>query len=143
MIDSRENEAGDSVRRRRECLSCRHRFTTVERIERKPLMVIKKSGEKELFDRNKMAGGIYKAVQKSPVESQPEKVERTISDIEQEIYNLGEDEVTSKEIGDIVMKHLKRLDKVAYIRFASVYREFEDLEDFRREIQKLLKRSRR
>lgn len=137
MIDSRESEDGGAVRRRRECSKCGHRFTTAERIERKPLMVVKKSGRKELFEREKLAGGIYKAVQKSPVESEPEKVEKTIDEIEQEIYRLEDDQVASTKIGEVVMKHLKKLNKVAYIRFASVHREFKDLEDFREEIKKL------
>ncbi len=138
MVDSRESEAGDLVRRRRECLKCRYRFTTIERIERKPLTVLKKNGRKELFEREKLAVGIYKAIEKSPAEGATEKIESMIDAIEQEIYALGEDEVASKKIGEIAMKHLKKLDKVAYIRFASVYREFEDLEDFREEIKKLL-----
>jgi transcriptional repressor NrdR len=138
VIDSRESEDGSLIRRRRECLKCGHRFSTVERLERKPLTVIKKDGRKVLFDRAKLSNGIYKAVEKSPVENETEKIEKMIDAVEQEIYDLGEDAVASKKIGDIVMKHLKRLDKVAYIRFASVYREFQDLDDFREEIKKLI-----
>lgn len=140
VIDSRESEEGNLVRRRRECLKCGHRFSTAEKIERKPITVLKKDGKKELFQREKLANGIYKAVQKSPSEGETEKVEKMIDAIEQEVHELGEDRVESKKIGDIVMKHLKRLDKVAYIRFASVYREFQDLDDFREEIKNLLKK---
>lgn len=140
MIDSRESEAGDLVRRRRECLKCGHRFSTVERVDRKPITVIKKDGRKELFERDKVASGIYKAVQKSSVEGETEKIEGLIDAVEQEVYDLGEEQVPSRKIGDIVMGHLKKLDKVAYIRFASVYREFRDLDDFREEIKKLLKK---
>jgi len=140
VIDSRESEAGDLVRRRRECLKCGHRFSTVERIDRKPITVIKKDGRKELFERDKVASGIYKAVQKSSVEGETEKIEGLIDAVEQEVYDLGEEQVPSRKIGDIVMGHLKKLDKVAYIRFASVYREFRDLDDFREEIKKLLKK---
>jgi len=140
VIDSRESEAGDLVRRRRECLKCGHRFSTVERVDRKPITVIKKDGRKELFERDKVASGIYKAVQKSSVEGETEKIEGLIDAVEQEVYDLGEEQVPSRKIGDIVMGHLKKLDKVAYIRFASVYREFRDLDDFREEIKKLLKK---
>lgn len=128
MIDSREVEGGAEVRRRRECPTCHRRFTTYERYERKPLRVIKKNGTRELFDRKKILNGLMKACEKRPVSS--EELERIVDDIERELQEEGYEEVPSSRIGEKVMEKLKALDQVAYVRFASVYREFRDIDQF-------------
>ncbi len=128
MIDSREVEGGTEVRRRRECPTCHRRFTTYERYERKPLRVIKKNGTRELFDRKKILNGLMKACEKRPVSS--EELERIVDDIERELQEEGYEEVPSSRIGEKVMEKLKALDQVAYVRFASVYREFRDIDQF-------------
>ena len=134
VIDSRPVEEGNSIRRRRECLSCQKRFNTYEMIESVQIIVIKKNGEKELFDRTKLLGGILKATQKRPVNA-----EAIVGDIENELQNSLKTEVSTKEIGEMVMEKLKAADKVAYVRFASVYREFTDLETFIDELMELKK----
>lgn len=131
VIDSRESE--NIVRRRRECLKCGKRFTTHEAIESAPLYIIKKDSSKELFDREKLKRGIIKACEKRPVEI--EKIDEAVDKIESKLRKNSE--LSSKEIGEDVMKHLKCLDKIAYIRFASVYREFEDVSDFKKELNNL------
>lgn len=136
VIDSRISEDGASIRRRRECLSCGRRFTTYETVERIPVFVIKKDGTRELFDVNKLKNGIMKACEKRPVSY--ESIEKLVSDIEKTIYNLGVNEVSSDLIGDQVMKGLKTLDEVAYVRFASVYKEFKDIDTFLAEIERIL-----
>ena len=136
VIDSRISEDGASIRRRRECLSCGRRFTTYETVERIPVFVIKKDGTRELFDVNKLKNGIMKACEKRPVSY--ESIEKLVSDIEKTIYNLGANEVSSDLIGDQVMKGLKTLDEVAYVRFASVYKEFKDIDTFLSEIERIL-----
>ncbi|WP_427366066.1 transcriptional regulator NrdR [Candidatus Caldatribacterium saccharofermentans] len=128
VIDSREVEGGAEVRRRRECPTCHRRFTTYERYERKPLRVIKKNGTRELFDRKKILNGLMKACEKRPVSS--EELERIVDDIERELQEEGYEEVPSSRIGEKVMEKLKALDQVAYVRFASVYREFRDIDQF-------------
>ncbi|WP_438316041.1 transcriptional regulator NrdR [Candidatus Caldatribacterium sp. SIUC1] len=128
VIDSREVEGGTEVRRRRECPTCHRRFTTYERYERKPLRVIKKNGTRELFDRKKILNGLMKACEKRPVSS--EELERIVDDIERELQEEGYEEVPSSRIGEKVMEKLKALDQVAYVRFASVYREFRDIDQF-------------
>jgi len=135
VIDSRVNEANNATRRRRECLDCGKRFTTFERIEEIPLTVIKKNGEREPFSRTKLLDGILRALVKRQVGR--EKAEQLVDDIESSIKNEFKQEVTSKELGDRVLKELKTIDKVAYIRFASVYREFKDLDEFTQELKKL------
>ncbi|MEW6062954.1 MAG: transcriptional regulator NrdR [Nanoarchaeota archaeon] len=135
VIDSRESEA--VTRRRRECLNCKKRFTTYERIEFAPLYVIKKDGSREEFNREKLKKGIIKACEKRPIAI--EKINAMIDKIEAKLKSLKSTEIKSKVIGEEVMKALQRLDKVAYIRFASVYREFADLGEFEKEI-KLLKK---
>lgn len=125
VIDSRPIEEGNSIRRRRECLKCQKRFTTFETIESTQIIVIKKSGQKELFDRQKLLAGVLKATQKRPVDAVA-----LVSDIESELQNALRVEVTSGEIGEMVMDRLKALDEVAYVRFASVYREFKDIDTF-------------
>lgn len=135
VIDSRVNEANNATRRRRECIDCGKRFTTFERIEEIPLTVIKKNGEREPFSRTKLLDGILRALVKRQVGR--EKAEQLVDDIEGSIKNEFKQEVTSKELGDRVLKELKTIDKVAYIRFASVYREFKDLDEFTQELKKL------
>jgi len=128
VIDTREIEEQKVVRRRRQCLNCKERFTTYERIEEKPIMVIKKDGRREPFDRNKLLAGLQRAVVKRNIES--EKLETIIDEIIGDIKKQGVGEITSKEIGEKVLEKLKNLDAVAYIRFASVYQEFSSLEEF-------------
>ena len=136
VIDSRISEDGASIRRRRECLSCGRRFTTYETVERIPVFVIKKDGTRELFDTNKLRGGIMKACEKRPVSY--ESIDKLVNEIEKTVYNLGANEVSSDKIGDEVMKGLKELDQVAYVRFASVYKEFKDIDTFLSEIERIL-----
>ena len=135
VIDSRPMTDGNSIRRRRECLACQKRFTTYEIIETVQIFVIKKSGAKELFDRNKLLSGIMKACEKRPVNA-----EEIVNEIENEIQNTLSNEITTKEIGELVMDKLKARDEVAYVRFASVYREFTDLDTFIKELSRLKKR---
>ena len=136
VIDSRISDDGTSIRRRRECLTCGRRFTTYETVERIPVFVIKKDGTRELFDANKLKNGIMKACEKRPVSY--ESIENLVSDIEKTVYNLGVNEISSDRIGDEVMKGLKGLDEVAYVRFASVYKEFKDIDTFLSEIERIL-----
>ena len=135
VIDSRPSEEGSSIRRRRECLSCQNRFTTYEKIETLPLLVIKKDKTRELFDRNKLLSGIIKACHKRPVTM--EQMEDVATEIEAELQNSLTREISSQMIGVLVMDKLKCLDPVAYVRFASVYREFKDLDTFMRELEQL------
>ncbi|HHW60963.1 MAG TPA: transcriptional repressor NrdR [Syntrophomonadaceae bacterium] len=128
VIDSRASDEGYSIRRRRECLECKRRFTTYERYEERPLMVIKKSGRREPFDRNKLLSGISRACEKRPVSM--EAIEGMLNQIERELRDLNEPEVSSKIIGEKVMDALRALDEVAYVRFASVYKQFKDLNSF-------------
>ena len=134
VIDSRPVEDGSSIKRRRECLACQKRFTTFEVIETVQIFVTKKNGTKELFDRNKLLGGLLKACQKRPVNA-----EEIVNEIESELQNSLSNEVTTKEIGEMVMEKLKVRDEVAYVRFASVYREFKDIETFLNELRQLIK----
>lgn len=136
VIDSRPTEEGSSIRRRRECIGCGKRFTTYEKVESIPVMVIKKDQTREPFDRNKVLNGIIKACEKRPVET--EKMVDMVDNIEAEIQNLMDREVTSDQIGEMVMKELKDTDEVAYVRFASVYRQFKDINTFLAEVNKLL-----
>ena len=135
VIDSRPSEEGSSIRRRRECLSCQNRFTTYEKIEPRPLLVIKKDRTRELFDKNKLLSGIIKACHKRPVTM--EQMEEVATEIEAELQNSLTREISSQRIGVLVMDKLKSLDPVAYVRFASVYREFKDLDTFMRELEQL------
>ena len=138
VTDKRDLPEMSTTRRRRECLKCERRFTTYERIELTNLTIIKKGNRRENFDRNKLVSGMLKACEKRPVER--EKIEKVADEIEAELRRFG-NEVESKKIGELVMKKLKKLDKVAYIRFASVYREFTDLESFEKELNKLMKKT--
>ncbi len=132
VIDSRPVEEGNSIRRRRECLACQKRFTTFEVLESFQIIVVKKSGEKELFDRTKLLGGILKATQKRPVNA-----DEIVSEIESELQNSLKSEVSTVEIGEMVMDKLRVADKVSYVRFASVYREFTDVNNFIDELMDL------
>lgn len=136
VIDSRESEDVLSIRRRRECEKCNHRFTTYERIESPNLLVVKKNLSRETFDRNKLARGIYKAFEKLSISQNA--IENLVDRIVREIMERYDSEVTSQQIGEIVLAGIKKVDKVAYIRFASVYREFVDITDFQTEIKKLV-----
>jgi len=135
VVDSRESREGHSIRRRRECLACGRRYTSYEHIIETPLMVVKKDGRREAFDRHKILNGLLKACEKRPVPS-PE-LERIVDEIEIFVQENAEREVTTAEIGGLLMRHLQRLDKVAYVRFASVYRDFKDLGEFLHEINEL------
>jgi len=137
VLDSRPTDDGFAIRRRRECMKCGFRFTTYERFEIMPILVIKKDGRRERFDRNKILNGLLKACEKRPIPL--ETLERLVSKIELELQQEGKLEVDSKHIGELVMKHLKELDKVAYIRFASVYRDFRDIDEFFEELKNLRK----
>ena len=136
VVDSRPADEGASIRRRRECLSCHKRFTTYETIESLPLMVIKKDGSRQSFDRNKVMGGLIRACEKRPVPYQI--LEQLVVEIEQFLQNQMEREVSSAQIGELVMERLKKVDEVAYVRFASVYRQFKDINTFMTELNKLL-----
>lgn len=135
VIDSRPTEEGSSIRRRRECLSCQNRFTTYEVIESLPLIVVKKDNTREVFDKSKLLAGIMKSCYKCPVTT--EQMENLANEIETELQNSLKREVSSKHIGVLVMEKLKALNDVAYVRFASIYREFKDLETFMRELETL------
>lgn len=137
VLDSRSSEDGSSIRRRRECNSCKRRFTTYERLEERPLLVIKKSGDREQFDREKLLSGITRACEKRPVSM--EKIERIVIEIERELRDTYDREVNSIIIGEKVMDKLQDLDEVAYVRFASVYRQFTDLNSFIKTIEQLKK----
>ena len=137
VVDSRPTDEGSSIRRRRECLSCGARFTTYETIESVPLVVVKKDGSRQSFDRNKVLHGLVKACEKRPVPMA--KLEAAVNDIEQQLQNSLNREIKSQYIGELVMEKLKEVDEVAYVRFASVYRQFKDIETFRNELNKLLK----
>ncbi len=136
VIDSRPTDDYRSIRRRRECVSCGKRFTTYEKIEEIPLMVIKKDGNRQSYDRNKLLYGMIRAAEKRPVSVND--IENAITNIEKNIANRMEKEIPSAEIGELVMSELKKLDEVAYVRFASVYREFKDINTFMEELKTLI-----
>lgn len=137
VVDSRPNDEGVVIRRRRECLGCGERFTTYEKVETMQLIVIKKDGTRETFDRDKLMNGVVKSCEKRPVSI--EKMEELVDDIEKNILNSMRKEVTSSEIGEMLMERLKDLDQVAYVRFASVYKEFKDIDTFMEELKKIIK----
>ncbi|MGN0527086.1 MAG: transcriptional regulator NrdR [Acutalibacteraceae bacterium] len=136
VIDSRPTDEGERIRRRRECINCGKRFTTYEIIESVPIVVVKKDKSREVFDRDKLFNGIMRACEKRPVSV--ETIEKAIDDIELEIQNSLDREVTTVKIGELVMDKLKDIDEVAYVRFASVYRQFKDINTFMNELKKLL-----
>ena len=137
VIDSRPSEDFSAIRRRRECISCGRRFTTWERIEENPVIVVKRDGRREPFEREKVAVGIRKAGEKRPIPADVQN--RLVDEICREINNSLESEVSTEAIGELVMKKLRDVDEVAYVRFASVYREFKDSQTFLEELQRLLK----
>ena len=138
VIDTRDTENLEATRRRRECLKCSKRFTTYERVEEAEIVVVKKDGKRERFERQKVINGVLKACEKRDISL--DKIEKLVDDVESDLRKRDSVEVESKVIGELIMKKLKSLDKIAYIRFASVYREFEDLERFEEELEKLQKK---
>ena len=139
VIDSRPTDDGNSIRRRRECLSCSKRFTTYEIMESVPVVVVKKDGSRQSFDRNKVISGMVKACEKRPVSR--EVLDRAADEIEQVLLNSLEKEIPVEKIGNLVMEKLKSIDEVAYVRFASVYRQFKDINTFMEELSKLLNKN--
>lgn len=137
VVDSRESKDGDSIRRRRECLKCGKRFTSYERIDEIPFMVIKKDGRRETFERNKIMAGLLRACEKRPISAA--QLESIVDEVEKAVMDSAEREVSTSDIGKIIMKRLKALDKVAYVRFASVYLEFEDVSEFMDELKYLVR----
>ncbi|HZX21263.1 MAG TPA: transcriptional regulator NrdR [Clostridia bacterium] len=136
VVDSRPTDEGQAVRRRRECMMCAKRFTTYEKIDEIPLIVVKKNGNRESYDKNKILNGVIRACEKRPVSLQD--IERLVDGIEKQLYNTMEREVTTEFIGNLVIDKIKELDEVAYVRFASVYREFKDINTFMDEVKKIL-----
>ncbi|MDY4976191.1 MAG: transcriptional regulator NrdR [Clostridia bacterium] len=138
VIDSRSTEEGVAIRRRRECLNCSKRFTTYEKVENVPIMVIKKDLSRQPFDRTKILNGLKRACEKRPISLG--EIENIVYEIETAIYNSLEREISTAEIGEMLIEKLRQLDQVAFVRFASVYRDFQDVETFRHEIDKILKK---
>lgn len=134
VIESRDVEGEQAIRRRRMCLNCGYRFTTYERIERPQIVVIKRSGNRQLFSREKILSGLYRACEKTTVASI--RIERLVSEIEDQIYDMAETEISSNVIGDLIMEKLQPINEVAYVRFASVYRRFKDISSFENELLK-------
>ena len=132
VIESRDVTDGEAIRRRRECTNCQHRFTTYERLERPQVVVVKNNGTRELFDREKLLSGLYRACEKTPVSSL--HLQRLVADIEQQLQACGDQEIATTRIGEMVMERLAPLNEVAYVRFASVYRRFKDIAGFEREL---------
>ena len=141
VVDSRPADEGASIRRRRECLACRKRFTTYEIMESLPLMVVKKDGSRQTFDKTKLLNGMIRACEKRPVSF--DTLERIADEIEQELQNSLERETSTERIGELVMDRLKKVDEVAYVRFASVYRQFKDINTFMSELEALLTEQRK
>ena len=139
VVDSRPTDDGNSIRRRRECINCGKRFTTYEKIEVQQLLVIKKDNTRELFDAQKIRNGIIQACHKRPVTAAD--IERIVGAVEQMAFNSLQEEITTKQIGEMVMRSLRQLDEVAYVRFASVYRQFTDIPTFMRELSNMLEES--
>jgi transcriptional repressor NrdR len=136
VVDSRESKEGESIRRRRECMQCEKRFTTYERIDEIPYMVVKKDGRREKFERQKVLSGLLRACEKRPISMG--KMEQIVNEVEQYVIDSPERERTASELGELIMNSLKQIDKVAYIRFASVYRDFKDVGEFHSELEQLL-----
>ena len=137
VIDSRATDEGRTIRRRRECIQCGKRFTTYETIETTPVLVIKNSGNRQAFDPNKLKNGIIKACEKRPVSMS--KIDKLVDDIKKQVYNSLEQEISSKRLGEMVMSGLKEIDEVAYVRYASVYRQFTDISSFMQELETMMK----
>ena len=138
VVDSRAAEEGNSIRRRRECLSCARRFTTYEMIEELPLMVVKKDGRREMFDRSKLITGLLRACEKRPVSLTT--IQQIAEKVDKELRSRPEKEVSTQQIGETVMQYLRDVDQVAYVRFASVYRQFADINNFMQELEALMKK---
>lgn len=138
VIDSRSSEDGTTIRRRRECLQCGKRFTTYETVETTPVLVVKSGGNRQVFDPSKVKAGIIKACEKRPVPMQ--KIDSLVDEIQKKVYNQLDQEITSKQIGELVMDGLKEIDEVAYVRFASVYRSFKDISSFMAELEQMIKK---
>ncbi|WP_295148146.1 transcriptional regulator NrdR [uncultured Peptoniphilus sp.] len=138
VLDTRPTDEGNTIRRRRECLNCQKRFTTYEKIEQSPIMVIKKDGNRQAFDREKIIRGMIKSCEKRPVSAAD--IEDAVNNIEKKIENSMKKEISSLEVGEMVMDELKDLDEVSYVRFASVYREFKDLQSFVDELENFVKK---
>ncbi len=136
VVETRVAEEGRSLRRRRECFKCKKRFTTYERVDRLPIVVIKRDGNREIYARDKLKSGIIKSCEKTPVGN--EQIEALLDEVENDLKKLETTEVESKKIGEIVARRLKKVNKIAYIRFASVFKRFVDVEEFEKEVQKLL-----
>lgn len=136
VVDSRPTDEGQAIRRRRECIVCTKRFTTYEKIDEIPLIVVKKNGNREPYDKNKILNGVIKSCEKRPVSLQD--IEKLVDGIEKQLYNTMEREITTEFIGNLVIDKIKELDEVAYVRFASVYREFKDINTFMDEVKKIL-----
>lgn len=141
VIDSRPTDEGSSIRRRRECMDCGKRFTTYEKIEELPMLVVKKDGRREPLDTNKMLGGVRKACEKRPVPLSD--MEKLVDEVVRELLNSLQQEITSVQIGELIMEKLKAMDEVAYVRFASVYREFKDITTFMNELQTMMTEQRK
>lgn len=139
MVDSRESREGEAIRRRRECLECGRRFTSYERIDEVPYMVIKKDGRRERFDRQKVLAGLLRACEKRPVSTS--QLEEIVNEVEYFVQESNDRERSTREVGEILMERLRKLDKVAYVRFASVYLDFKDIREFMAELRELLKPS--
>ncbi len=137
VVNSRQNPRGDAIRRRRECLECSHRFTTFEMVEKTPIIVVKRDGKREAYDREKVTKGLLRACEKRPVTM--EQVERIVQTVEKSLYNNMEKEVSSLKIGELALSQLRSVDEVAYVRFASVYRQFRDISEFNHELKVLMK----
>jgi transcriptional repressor NrdR len=137
VVDSRESKEGDAIRRRRECLSCERRYTTYERIDEVPYMVVKKDGRREKFDRQKVLGGLLKACEKRPVSMA--KLAELVNGVESKVSDSPDREISTIEIGEYLMENLRELDKIAYVRFASVYRDFQDEQAFFNELKNLMR----
>ncbi len=141
VIDSRPSEDDKTIRRRRECIACGRRFTTYETIEVSPILVVKNNGTRQAFNAEKVRGGIIKSCEKRPV---PMKIiDEMVADISKQVYNRMDSEITSKEIGEMVMERLKKVDEVAYVRYASVYRSFKDISSFMTELKLMMKEDKR
>ncbi|HKL73621.1 MAG TPA: transcriptional regulator NrdR [Clostridia bacterium] len=136
VIDSRVSDDGCSIRRRRECIGCSKRYTTYEKVESTPILIVKNNGNRQIFDATKIKAGVMKACEKRPVPII--KIEKLVADVEKQVNNSLAQEITSKRIGEMVMEHLKELDEVAYVRFASVHREFKDINTLLKEIESLV-----
>ena len=137
VVDSRSIEEGNAIRRRRECLNCKNRFTTYEKIEYTPIKKKKKNGERQTFNRDKIINGMLRACEKRPVSAK--QIEQATEEIEMELNNSMEKEIETSKIGELVIQKLRKIDEIAYVRFASVYRQFKDINEFKEELNKLLK----